>query len=77
LGQRQRKEFTPGAKKRNPFAFEQLAKADPEIALRAVNIVDRGSPVAKQCKLTSIPRERAKGTHKRSPIMTRGELRSQ
>jgi hypothetical protein len=36
--------------------FEQLAKSDPEIALRAVDIVDRGSAVAKQYKLTSIPR---------------------
>jgi thioredoxin 1 len=37
-------------------ALEQLAKSDPEIALRKVDIVNWTSPVAKQYHITSIPR---------------------
>ena len=37
-------------------ALEQLAKSDPEIALRKVDIVNWKSPVARQYRITSIPR---------------------
>ncbi len=36
--------------------LERLAKSDPEIALRKVDIVDWSSAVVKQFKLSSIPR---------------------
>ena len=36
-------------------ALEQMAKSDPEVALRKVDIVSWGTPVAKQFNLTSIP----------------------
>ena len=45
-----------GPCKRISPMLEQLAKSDPEIVLRKIDIVNWGSPVAKQYKVQSIPR---------------------
>ena len=36
--------------------LEQLARTDPDIALRKIDIINWESPVAKQYKVQSIPR---------------------
>ena len=51
------RQVPPSRRKRQVSpALEQLAKSDPEVALRKIDIIDWTSAVARQYNVTSIPR---------------------